>query len=413
MEKDHLRQDISQLKDIEQKLTNGRVEIVLFGEISTGKSALVNALVGEEVAEVNVQGGWTKESKPINWKAESYVLPGIDNSEMVIVDTPGINEVGDSDHQTIAKLAAKRGDLIVFVTDSDLNEVEFSAIIALLAVHKPILIVLNKIDLYSDEDLQRLTKIIRDDRLKGLVPPENFVMTSADPREIEYVEVDANGREKSVWKKPEPIVSDLKARILQILERDGLALVALNAAVFAADKTDRIAKLRVELRNKRANQTIWSFAAVKALAVGLNPAILADVLGGAAVDISMIITLAKIYGLEMSWMNAQKLARSIGMSLGSMLLVDVVLGTIFTGLKGLTLGGTTPLTALPQGAAGGFGSYIVGQAAKYYFEHGASWGNEAPKSVVRRILEETDKDSVLEQLKDEIKKKLAFNSHSK
>ena len=57
------------------------------------------------------------------------------------------------------------------------------------------------------------------------------------------------------------------------------------------------------------------------------------------------------------------------------------------------------LTAVPQGAAAGYGSYIVGQAAKYYFEHGASWGGEAPKTVVQRILEETDKQSVLEQLK--------------
>ena len=65
-----------------------------------------------------------------------------------------------------------------------------------------------------------------------------------------------------------------------------------------------------------------------------------------------------------------------------------------------------------QGAAAGFGSYIVGQAAKYYFEHGASWGNEAPKTVVQRILAETDKDSVLQHLKDEISKKISRNVHS-
>ena len=67
---------------------------------------------------------------------------------------------------------------------------------------------------------------------------------------------------------------------------------------------------------------------------------------------------------------------------------------------------------VPQGAAAGFGSYIVGQAAKYYFEHGASWGNAAPKTVVRRILAETDKDSVLQHLKDEITKKISRNVHS-
>ena len=80
--------------------------------------------------------------------------------------------------------------------------------------------------------------------------------------------------------------------------------------------------------------------------------------------------------------------------------------------KWLTLGYGTIVTAVPQGAAAGYGSYIVGQAAKYYFEHGSSWGSEGPKQVVRRILDETDKQSVLERLKDEIRKKLMSNRHA-
>ena len=125
-EKDQLRADLTQLQDMEKKLTQGRVEIVLFGEISTGKSALINALIGEHVAEVDVQGGWTKESKVVPWTETDYVIPGLDGSELVLVDTPGINEVGDSDHDAIAKRAVRRGDIILFVTDSDINEVEFS-----------------------------------------------------------------------------------------------------------------------------------------------------------------------------------------------------------------------------------------------------------------------------------------------
>jgi hypothetical protein len=78
---------------------------------------------------------------------------------------------------------------------------------------------------------------------------------------------------------------------------------------------------------------------------------------------------------------------------------------------GLTLGTGKVLTAVPQGAAAGYGSFIVGQAAKYYFEHGASWGEEAPKTVVTRILAATDKKSVLERLQAEIRRKLGGNRH--
>jgi hypothetical protein len=82
-------------------------------------------------------------------------------------------------------------------------------------------------------------------------------------------------------------------------------------------------------------------------------------------------------------------------------------------LKGLTFGKSTFLTAVPQGLAGGFGSYIVGQAAQFYFEHGASWGDESPKTVAQRILAKTDKASVLDRLKGEIGKRLKSNPYGK
>ena len=77
-----------------------------------------------------------------------------------------------------------------------------------------------------------------------------------------------------------------------------------------------------------------------------------------------------------------------------------------------TGGWATSLTALPQGAAAGYGSYIVGQAARYYFQHGASWGDAAPKQVVAEILENTDKQSILLQLKEEIRKKIRLNPYA-
>ncbi len=80
--------------------------------------------------------------------------------------------------------------------------------------------------------------------------------------------------------------------------------------------------------------------------------------------------------------------------------------------KGLTLGFGTVATALPQGAAAGWGSYIVGESARYYFEHGASWGPQGPKRVITQILENTDKRSVLQRLKSEIKKKISLNRHA-
>jgi small GTP-binding protein len=411
-EKEKLRDDFLQLQHMLEKLSNGRVEIVVFGEISTGKSALINALMGEQVADVDVQGGWTKEVGTSEWRSCAYRLPGFGQSAVILVDTPGINEVQGEARARLAGQAAERADLILFVTDSDLNEIEYASLVQLVGMHKPVLVVLNKADLYSRQQRERLLEVLCGERLKDLLPPEQVVLAAADPREVEYVIEGSDGRTRSEWRKPPPDTDELKARILEILDREGLALVTLSAAMFAADKSDRIAALRVRLRETRANQVIMSYAVVKSLAVALNPVAYVDVLGGSAVDVTMVATLAGVYGLDLSWSHAHKLVRSILSAAGLVMLGEALVHFSSSAFKALTLGAGTVLTAVPQGAAAGFGSYIVGHAAKYYFEHGASWGKDGPKRVVRQILASTDKRSVMQHLRSEIQRKLERNPHS-
>ena len=56
-EKDRLSGELHQLQGMLRKLTSGRIEIAVFGEISTGKSALINALVGQAVTLVGMVKG--------------------------------------------------------------------------------------------------------------------------------------------------------------------------------------------------------------------------------------------------------------------------------------------------------------------------------------------------------------------
>lgn len=411
-ERKEMQREFSQLNEMLSKLDKGQVEIVVFGEISTGKSALINALIGEAVADVDVQGGWTRDVQSSEWKACAYCVPGLNDSGVLLVDTPGINEVEGQQRASLAEEAARRADLILFVTDSDLNEIEHDALKHLASLKKPLLIVLNKKDLYSEDQRNRLLNVLTQERLPGVLPTDHVVLTSADPREVEYIIEDAEGKTRREWRRPQPDVQELKEKILEILDRDGLALVALNAAMYAADQTDRIAALRIELRNHLANRVIGGYAAVKALVVGWSPAAV-DIIGGGLVDASMVGVLAKIYGLDLSWQHARKLASAIGQATGWVILGETVSYLGASLFKGLTLGLATPLTAIPQGAASGFASYIVGQSAKYYFEHGASWGGRSPKAVVQQILDQTDRDSVLGHLKDEIKQKMLFNPHAR
>jgi small GTP-binding protein len=407
-----LRRDLDQLHAMAEKLAAGKVEIVVFGEISTGKSALINALVGEAVAEVNVRGGWTKDVWNLNWKGAGYCVPGLADSQVVLIDTPGLNEVDGAQRATMAHDAAARADLVLFVVDSDLNEVEYSALTELAASHKPIILVLNKADLYPPKDLAELMSVFQGPRLAGLVDRQNVVPTKADPRQVEYYVESASGQARQEWRKPTPDVALLRERILEVLVLEGKALVALNAAMYAADKSDRMGAMRVRMRNEKATATIWSFAVMKSIGVASNPLAVADVLGGTAVDAVMVVTLGNVYGIEITTANARELITSILKAAGWVMLTEAAVSYTSSFFKAVTGGWGTILTALPQGAAAGYGSYIVGQAARYYFEHGASWGQQGPKRVVTRILENTDKQSVLRRIKEEIKQRISVNRYA-
>lgn len=409
-EREQLQADIRQLESMYQKITSGRIEIVIFGEISTGKSALINALIGREVAEVDVQGGWTKQVWGTSWDGSGYRLPGLETSELVLVDTPGINEVGGADRAELAEVTARQADLLLFVCDSDLNETEYIALVELAAIQKPIILVFNKMDLYTQEQRDSLVATLKR-RTVGLVAPDQIVLTAADPRKVQYVIEQPDGSETTEWRKPPIDVQHLKTTILQILEKEGLGLVALNAAMYAADKSDRISAIRVRMRNQQADRVIWTMAGTKAMVVALNPVPVVDIFGGLAVDALMIVTLSKVYGLNFSMAEARGLAKAIVKAAGIFALGEVTNwgASLFKGLT-VTLG--TALTLIPQGAAAGFTSYIVGQAAKRYFQLGGSWGTGSAKTVVTEILNSTDRTSVLNHIKEEIRQKLTSNRYA-
>ncbi|GAB4197671.1 MAG: DUF697 domain-containing protein [Phycisphaeraceae bacterium] len=411
-ERAELSRDGIQLRQMLKKLRDGRIDIVVFGEISTGKSALINALVGEEAASVSAEGGWTRESWMVAWDKCGYHVPGLADSKVALIDTPGINEVEGEARAQLARDAAAHGDLILFVTDSDLNQTEYESLRQLINTNRPIIVVLNKRDLYTEQEIDELVRGIRDERLADVLDPRDLVLTAADPKPIEYLIEEPDGTTRTEMRAPEPDTQALRDRILEVLGRDGKALLALNAAMFASDKADRIASVKVRMRDRQANRLIWTYAASKAVATAANPLPLLDIFGGTLVDASQIVALGRLYDIRLTRRNAAKLIKAI-MIAGGLVTLSQVATHLGAGLlKGLTAGTGTLVTAPVQGAAAGYGSYIVGHAAKYYLEHGASWGGKSPKAVVADIIANTDKESVIQRLKEEIKAKIRKNPHA-
>lgn len=404
-----LSNEFDDLKRMLDKLENRELHITALGRVGVGKSALLNALANKKVFEVGILFGVTTECSSLKWNDEKEEISGaILDKNLVLIDTPGFNEAGKDGekHEQISRLAVKRADIILFVCDSDLTSFEVQLVEELLQYDKPLIVVLNKVDRLSQTETTEVLDSISNRWLKGLVDPANIISASADPRPVIVEKKLEDGTTEEFTRKREPEVSELKAKILELLEKEGLDLLAVNSAIFASNISDEISLKVTEIRKELAENILAVYSTTKALAVALNPVPVADVLGGMAADAGMIIALAKLHGMPMTWRAAENLASTIGKQMLLLVGTEVLTHVVADLLKGATFGLATAITALPQGLIAGYNSMIIGRAALVYFQQGYSWGTLGPKKVVKEILNEVDEKTLISQMKRTILVKL-------
>ncbi|HMF36679.1 MAG TPA: Era-like GTP-binding protein, partial [Isosphaeraceae bacterium] len=232
--------EIGQLRELTKKLDETTIEIAAFGMVSRGKSSVLNALLGRDIFEVGATHGTTITRSAQRWEQGARGSSGLDQARLVLVDTPGIDEVGGEVRETLAREVARTADLILFIVSGDMQRREVQALSKLRSHQKPIILVFNQIDRYPETDRQQIHAKLEDERVKGLIHPEDIVLTAARPDPIRIKIQQPDGTSKIVWERPAPVIEPLKARILDVLEREGKALVALNTLLLAGDLHEEI-----------------------------------------------------------------------------------------------------------------------------------------------------------------------------
>ncbi|MGN6813030.1 MAG: dynamin family protein [Thermomicrobiales bacterium] len=157
--------------------------LVIVGEFNSGKSAFINALLGDPVMEEGV----TPTTAAINLLrfgpthttttgAEGIIehtYPARFLRDISIVDTPGTNAI-IREHEAIAQGFVPRSDLILFVTSADrpFTESERAFMQEIREWGKKIVIILNKVDLLDERGLAQVEQFIRDSmtRTLGVTP---------------------------------------------------------------------------------------------------------------------------------------------------------------------------------------------------------------------------------------------------
>jgi small GTP-binding protein len=398
--RESLAHDYDAVQAMLDKLQNGHLHIAVFGRVSTGKSSLLNALIGEQKFAVSPLHGETKRSSMEAWSE-------VEANGVYLIDTPGLDEAGGEDRETMAKEVAHRSDLVIYVIDGDITDSELSALQTLLMQGRPVVVALNKADLYTTTDLDALLQTIRV-KTEGLVQPDDVLAVAAQPRPQQIVEVDQSGNETSSVREREPDINALRLRLWEILENEGKTLAALNASLFAADLSDQVGLRILNARREIGDQLVRTYCVAKGVAVAFNPVPVADLFAAAFIDVGMVIHLSKVYDLPVSRREAGSLVSVIAAEAAALMGTVWALHFVSSALKVGTAGLSTIVTAGAQGAIAYYSTYVVGQIAAEYLSKGKSWGEGGPKQVVNEILESLDRDTVLLEAKKEIQARMGL-----
>ncbi len=393
-----LAADFSRLEAMLGKLERDELHLAVFGRVSVGKSALANALLGENAFEVGVLHGTTREATPKPWQQ-------VAGSGVHLIDTPGIDELDGEAREQLAVEVAGISDLVVFVVDGDMTTRERDALVQLAQTERPLLLALNKADRYDEAELTRLLTRLRE-HAAGLVQPEDVVAVSAQPPPLRRVSLDAEGHEQVELIRQAANIDALRTRLTDVLTREGRTLSALNASLFAGRLTDVVAQRIVVARCELSAKVIRQYCIAKSIAVALNPIPVADLLAAGALDAALVMHLARVYGLPITRREAGGLIATICGQLAALMGAIWGIHLVASALKGISAGLSTVLTATAQGALAWYATEIVGRAADRYLAAGKSWGELGAKRVVSDIVASLDRDSILREARVEIQRRL-------
>ncbi|MGA0199039.1 MAG: GTP-binding protein [Prochlorotrichaceae cyanobacterium] len=395
---------------MQAKLESRLLQIAVLGLVGQGKSSLLNALLGESRFQTGALHGVTRQFMAARWTLPEVDLP----LNVELWDTPGLDEVNGEQRSRLARRVAQRADLILFVVAGDLTDLECEVLQDLRRSGKPILLVFNKVDQYSQTDRDALYAKIQTDRLPDWIATSDIVMTAAAPlkRSLKRRE---DGQMEVHHQLSLPQVEALKTRIYEILKQDGLALLTLNGLLYGQAAQTRMLECKLSLRETAVEELIWKSAITKALAVAINPIAVLDILGGTIVDVNLILSLARLYGLPLTRWEAWRLLRAIGISAAALSAGEFMTHLGLGSLKGFLSAGLAPTggaslapyisVAVTQGAIAGTSAYAVGQVAKRYLAEGGN-GQADLNQAIDQVLQTLERDSVLSRLQGELQRQL-------
>jgi hypothetical protein len=327
---------LAELHELALRQRERSVHLCFFGEISSGKSSLVKALVPDADVTVDAAGGSTLAITHYQWRDDAGI-------RVLLTDVPGTGGLTEG-LDKIAELEARRSHVVIFVCDGDLTRQEKQAVKWLLELEKPLVLVMNKSDRYDAREqsvlMQRLLDHLSD--LGGELTRDRVVAVSAGGQ-TEVVEKRTDGSELIVRRERPADVGVLVVAINRLLEESVEDIDARRDRAVFLLAAERLIDAERRYRDQRSEQIVRSSTrkAILGALAAISPG--TDIIIQSYVGTTMTRALCKLYGAaprdldieEFLSLSQSRVGRALPLTLavaGNALKAFPGLGTVAGGL---------------------------------------------------------------------------------
>jgi GTP-binding protein EngB required for normal cell division len=320
----------AELADLDRRRATEEVYVAVFGEVSTGKSSLIRALAPAAAPDVDVRGGTTRS-------VEHHRGTLADDRDLILADVPGSREIDGKLREQLARDEALRAHLVLYVCATDLTRAQHEELDWLVGFGKPVVIVLNKVDRYSDAERDALLARIREQWHERVVA---ILAISAGGTET-FERIAADGRREKVERERQPEIANLRAALGKLVAGGATGLEpAREAAVLSAvhRRGEVLARETARAESERIVARYTRRAIVGALAAVMPGS---DILIQGALGTALVRELARVHEVPVRELDIEALMSRLGLTVrNTSAIVLAIAGNALKAFPGLgTLGG--------------------------------------------------------------------------
>lgn len=237
-----------------EKIKNEKLIISLIGDVNSGKSETINALTGRKLSKVSATAGETV-------KVDTYRY----SDNVYIADTPGLNDINQEVSKKAIDFVHKDADIIILFFNAAVGASKpiIDTYHMLKSLNKPIILVLNKIDIWYDD---------------GEFEQDSYNAV------VSQIQKETGKKVIAISAKKKMNIESLNRKILELLEKDGKDILFLKVSKFKEE----------QVKN-------WiNGAAISAFGIGVIPIPGADMIPLNALQVALALKIAYIYNCEVT-----------------------------------------------------------------------------------------------------------------